>query len=160
MHSFPAQRVASWSNHKRTCLIFHSGSSSNSHFLREVFLRHQKHPTKKTVFRELLLYLSSLYFAEKMAEARKIYMRSNFNTENTGLETVIAYLHNRAVTYAQYSFRALQNILQSNQKLLIHGSLRKIMLLLYSILVPRRKIWPTVSTLVIKIFRKRSVHST
>lgn len=112
------------------------------------------------MFRELLLYLSSLYFAEKMAETRKIYMRPNFNRENTGLETVIAYLHNRAVTYAQYSFRALQNILQSNQKLLIHGSLRKTMLLLYSILVPQRKIWPTVSTLIIKIFRKRSVHFT
>lgn len=50
-----------------------------------------------------------------MAETRKIYMRSNFNTENTGLETVIAYLHNRAVTYAQYSFKTLQNILQSNK---------------------------------------------
>lgn len=94
------------------------------------------------MFRELLLYLSSLYFAEKMAETRKIYMRPNFNTENTGLETVIAYLHNRAVTYVQYSLKTLQNILQSNQKLLIYGSLRKIMLLLYSILVPRRKIWP------------------
>lgn len=87
-------------------------------------------------------------------------MRPNFNTENTGLETVIAYLHNRAVTYAQYSFKTLQNTLQSNQKLLIYGSLRKIMLLLYSILVPRRKIWPTISTLIIKIFRKRSVHFT
>ena len=153
--------MASWSSHKRTCLIFHSGSSSNSHFLREVFLRHQKHPTKKKpVFRELLLYLSSLYFAEKMAETRKIYMRPNFNTENTGLETVIAYLHNRAVTYAQYSLKTLQNILQSNQKLLIYGSLRKIMLLLYSILVPPRKIWPTMSTLIKKIFRKRSVHFT
>ena len=50
-----------------------------------------------------------------MAETRKIYMRPNFNTENTGLETVIAYLHNRAVTYAQYSFKTLQNILQSNK---------------------------------------------
>ena len=40
-----------------------------------------------------------------MAETHKIYMRSNFNTENTGLETVIVYLHNRAVTYAQYSFK-------------------------------------------------------
>ena len=68
-----------------------------------------------------------------MAETRKIYMRPNFNTENTGLETVIAYLHNRAVTYAQYSLKTLQNILQSNKKLLIYGSLRKIMLLLYSI---------------------------
>lgn len=61
-----------------------------------------------------------------MAETRKIYMRPNFNTENTGLETVIAYLHNRAVTYAQYSLKTLQNILQSNQKLLIYSSLRKI----------------------------------
>ena len=61
-----------------------------------------------------------------MAETRKIYMRPNFNTENTGLETVIAYLHNRAVTYAQYSLKTLQNILQSNQKLLIYDSLRKI----------------------------------
>ena len=57
-----------------------------------------------------------------MAETRKIYMRPNFNTENTGLETVIAYLHNRAVTYAQYSLKTLQNILQSNQKLLIYGN--------------------------------------
>ena len=61
-----------------------------------------------------------------MAETRKIYMRPNFNTENTGLETVIAYLHNRAVTYAQYSLKTLQNILQSNQKLLIYDNLRKI----------------------------------
>ena len=53
-----------------------------------------------------------------MAETRKIYMHPNFNTENTGFETVIAYLHNRAVTYAQYSLKTLQNILQSNQKLL------------------------------------------
>ena len=87
-------------------------------------------------------------------------MRPNFNTENTGLEKVIAYSHNRAVTYAQYSFKTLQNTLQSNQKLLIYGRLRKIMLLLYSILVPRRKMWPTISTLIIKIFRKRSVHFT
>ena len=40
-----------------------------------------------------------------MAETRKIYMHPNFNKENTGLETVIAYLHNRAVTYAQYSLK-------------------------------------------------------
>ena len=161
MHSFPAQRVASWSSHKRTCLIFHSGSSSNSHFLREVFLRHQKHPTKKNLCLGNCYYTSAVYILQKkMAETRKIYMRPNFNTENTGLETVIAYLHNRAVTYAQYSLKTLQNILQSNKKLLIYGSLRKIMSLLYSILVPPRKIWPTMSTLIIKIFRKRSVHFT
>ena len=51
-------------------------------------------------------YTSAVYILQKkMAETRKIYMRPNFNTENTGLETVIVYLHNRAVTYAQYSFK-------------------------------------------------------
>ena len=45
--SFLVQREASVSSHKRTCLIFHSSPSLNSHPLREVFSQHQKDPEKK-----------------------------------------------------------------------------------------------------------------
>ena len=37
------------SSRKRTCLIFHSSSSLNSHLVREVFSQHQKDPEKKLV---------------------------------------------------------------------------------------------------------------
>ena len=37
------------SSRKRTCLIFHSSSSLNSHPVREVFSQHQKDPEKKLV---------------------------------------------------------------------------------------------------------------
>ena len=47
--SFLVQTEASVSNRKRTCLIFHSSPSLNSHPLREVFSQHQKDPEKKLV---------------------------------------------------------------------------------------------------------------
>jgi len=47
--SFLVQTEASVSSHRRTCLIFHSSPSLNSHPLREVFSQHQKDPENKLV---------------------------------------------------------------------------------------------------------------
>ena len=61
--SFLVQREASVSSRKRTCLIFHSSPSLNSHPLREVFSQLQKDPKKTGCVRKDLNSKKVYYFS-------------------------------------------------------------------------------------------------